>query len=307
MLQKYSFLSVVKKTCLLFIFASLFFSCDKFDSEQSIPSYIYIDKIILVDNPIINEGSLSNKITDAWVYVDYELIGAFELPATIPVLKKGKHIITIYPGIKMNGISGTRVQYDFYKQIDITDFNFVEDSIRKIDTLLTKTMYKDNLKIWEEDFDDVSIKFEKRANSDTTIIQSLALANSFDGSPYGIVSIDAAHTVFEVETKGDHFVLPKSSSPVYLEMNYKTNNSVIIGLLAYSSTTTTTPTAQISTISLKPGTEWKKIYINFTPDISDYYNSNSFKVFIAAYKDTGNPTAEILFDNIKLIHFNPSK
>jgi hypothetical protein len=105
MLHKYSFVSIFKITLLLFLFIPLLFSCNKFDGDQTIPSYIHIDKITVVDNPTLNEGSLSNKITDAWVYVDEELIGAFELPATFPVLKKGKHKISIHPGIKLNGIS----------------------------------------------------------------------------------------------------------------------------------------------------------------------------------------------------------
>ncbi len=306
MIHKYSFFSVFKNLSLLIVSAVLLFSCDKFDGDQTIPSYIHIEKIILEDNPNIIEGSLSNKITDAWVFVDDKLIGAYELPVTFPVLKKGIHNISIYPGIKMSGMVGTRVIYDFYKKIDIPDFNFVEDSIANIDTLITKTTYKDNLTIWEEDFEGSSIKFQKRTNSDTTVIKTNIAGNVFEGAFSGIVTIDQNHTFFEIETKGDNFILPKNSSPVFLEMNYKTNNSVIIGLLAYWSDQTTLMN-QVSTISLKPTSEWKKIYINFTPDIGDNYSASSFKFFIGALKDNGIQTAEILFDNIKLVHFNTSK
>ena len=90
MLQKYSFPSDLKIFFFLLFFTTLLFSCNKFDGDQTIPAYIHIEKITLADNPIISEGSLSNRITDAWVYVDDELIGAFELPATFPVLKKGE-------------------------------------------------------------------------------------------------------------------------------------------------------------------------------------------------------------------------
>ncbi|MEI6694790.1 MAG: hypothetical protein WCO13_01875 [Bacteroidota bacterium] len=309
MMQKYSFVSVFKKSYIFLLCAVLLFSCDKFDGDQTIPAYIHIEKISLDRNPslLYKEGSLSNKITDAWVYIDDELIGAFELPATFPVLKKGKHIIIIYPGIKMNGISGTRVQYDFYKKISISDSTLKEGNILQIDTMVTRTSYKDNTVFWIEDFESSILKFQKRNNSDTTIVQTLAPANFFDGSPSGIVTIKSNQTFFEIETKvdgnGDNFILPKSASPVFLEMNYKTNNSVYVGLLTFSAANQILPTAQVSTIVLKPSTEWKKIYINFTPDISDYYNAYSFKVFIGGYKDEGIQTAEILLDNIKLVHF----
>jgi len=291
------------------MFTPLLFSCNKFDGDQTIPAYIHIEKITLTDNPFINEGSLSNKITDAWVYVDDELIGAFELPATFPVLKKGKHKISIHPGIKMNGMSGTRVEYEFYKNIDITDFNFVEDSIIKIDTLITRTSYRDNVNLdWIEDFEDGSIKFKKRTGSDTNIIKTNATGKVFEGGFSGIISLNQSFFEIEpIEPSGSNFNLPKNSAPVFLEMNYKTNNNVYIGLLVYTSGSITIPSAKVSTIVLNPSTEWKKIYINFTPDISDYYNATSFKFFIGGYKDNGIQNAEILFDNIKLVYFKTSK
>ncbi len=310
MLHKYSFHYDFKKFLVLFIFTSFLFSCDKFDGDQTVPSYIHIEKITLVDNPdpTVVEGSLSNKITDAWVYIDDQLIGAFELPATFPVLKKGKHTISIYSGIKMNGISGTRVQYDFYKKIDIVGLNLVEDSIIKIDTLLTKTMYKENISFWIEDFEGGTINtinFQKRTNSDTTVVPTSNTGKVFEGNYSGIVTSNA---FFEIEPKGDNFILPKNApAGVFLEMNYKANNTFYVGLLVYSTTTSTTPSNQVSTIALYPTSEWKKIYINFAPDIADNYNAASFKFFIGGYKDAGNQTAEVYFDNIKLVYFKTSK
>jgi hypothetical protein len=309
MLQKYFFARAVKTILFLLLFIPWLISCNKFDGDQTIPAYIHIENIKLEENPFIFEGTLSNKITDAWVYVDDILIGAFELPATFPVLQNGKHKISIYPGIKMNGMAGTRVQYEFYKSIIITDSNLVVGNTINLDTLHTqyKDLASDNKEIvfWEENFDDATIKFQKRINSDTTVIQT-NLPNVFEGSHSGIVTIDSQHNFFEMETKGDNFVLPKGASPVFLEMNYKTNNSLYIGLLVYQPNQSY-PSNQVSTIKLKPTTEWKKIYINFTPDISDYYSAGSFKVFFGAYKDEGIQTAEIYLDNIKLVHFKTSK
>jgi len=48
---------------------------------EPIPSYIHIDKIDLTTD-YSSQGTSSNKITDAWIYVDNELIGAFEMPVT---------------------------------------------------------------------------------------------------------------------------------------------------------------------------------------------------------------------------------
>ena len=84
---------------------------------------LQIDSVSL-DTNYYEQGSNFKAITDAWVYVDDGLIGAFELPATIPVLAEGKHKLEIRPGIKLNGISSTRAPYPFYQPITYNDFNF---------------------------------------------------------------------------------------------------------------------------------------------------------------------------------------
>jgi hypothetical protein len=276
----------------------IFFSCDKFDGDQTIPAYIQIDKFILDKNAILAEGSLSNKITDVWVYVDDELIGAFELPAKFPVLKKGKHTITLAPGIKMNGIASTRVEYPFYKKIYLYDFNLSEDSTSHIDTTLTKTSYREDTDFkWKEDFEDGGVSMQKRSGSDTNIIKTSITGNIFEGLYSGLIYLDQNQSFFEVETI-HNYILPKNGSPVFLEMNYKSNNTVRVGLLAYFPT----KIVQISTLVLYPSAEWKKIYINFTPDLSDLYAATDFKIFFGEYKSSENQTVSVLFDNIKLVH-----
>src|ERR1035437_8225163 len=93
-------------------------SCSLFNPGNPIPAYIHIDKIGVKVNSDGSQGSRSNKISDAWVYIDEQLIGCFELPATFPVLYEGKHEIKIRPGIKVNGIAATRTPYPFYTIYD---------------------------------------------------------------------------------------------------------------------------------------------------------------------------------------------
>src|SRR3954471_3898254 len=97
----YFYLTAFTGACLL-----AFSGCNK---EEPIPVYVHIEKISLVANPdgFVNsvtgdEGSLSSKISDAWVYVDEQLVGCFELPVTFPVLAEGTHTVKIRAGIKVN-------------------------------------------------------------------------------------------------------------------------------------------------------------------------------------------------------------
>ncbi|HSH64916.1 MAG TPA: hypothetical protein VLB84_03750, partial [Bacteroidia bacterium] len=100
----------------------IFDACKKLNPDEPVPSYIHIEKITL-KTEITKEGSNSSKISDAWVYIDENLIGCFELPATFPVLYSGKHEIKIRAGIKVNGIAATRAPYPFYsiyvQQVDL--------------------------------------------------------------------------------------------------------------------------------------------------------------------------------------------
>ena len=70
-------------------------SCQKFKGSQTVPAYIHIDSIA-VEGDYYTYGANTANITDAWVYVDDQIIGTFELPATFPVLKKGKHKVSVY-------------------------------------------------------------------------------------------------------------------------------------------------------------------------------------------------------------------
>lgn len=293
------FKSIVFRFVIAIALLGLLYSCEDFDGDQTIPAYIQLDKFTLTKNSNLAEGSLSHKITDVWVYVDDQLIGAFELPARFPVLKKGKHKITLAPGIKMNGMSGTRVVYPFYKRIEITDSILVEGKILHLDSTVTVTSYSDNAKFaWKEDFEDGGVSLQKRTGSDTSIYATSVSGNVFEGFSSGLIYLNETQDFYEIETI-NKFVLPKNASPVFLEMNYKTNNPIRIGLLAYYSS----KIVQTPTIVLNPTTEWKKIYINFTPDISDSYSALDYKVFFGEYKNSTNTTATILFDNIKLVHW----
>src|SRR3989337_3990814 len=106
----------VRSSYFVGIIGGIGLACNK---EEPIPSYIHIDAINLSTNYTI-EGSSSNKILNAWIYIDDQSVGAFELPCTVPVLAVGSHEIKIQAGIKENGIDATRIYYPFYEIVKQT-------------------------------------------------------------------------------------------------------------------------------------------------------------------------------------------
>ena len=119
----------------LFFLILIMSSCEKFSGDQTVPAYLSIDSIYLTTN-YYSQGTTSQRITDAWVTVDNVFIGAFELPAKFPVLKTGNHKVKIWPGIKKNGISATRISYEYYNPIE-TELKFAADSTTRIGTVKT--------------------------------------------------------------------------------------------------------------------------------------------------------------------------
>mgnify|MGYP001617873450 CR=1 FL=1 len=205
----------------------LFQSCEVFNPAEKIPSYIHIDKFNL-NTTQSSEGSNSSKITDVWAYIDDQLIGAFELPATFPVLFEGQHVITLKAGIKVDGISATRAIYPFYEAYNITT-TLYPDSIITLNPVITYSTSA--VFVWKEAFEDGGITIEKTLLSDTIIEKTSDTTNVFEGTYSGVIHLDASHSHFEGKSL-NKFVLPGGTKPTFLELDFKTNTEVGIGLYA---------------------------------------------------------------------------
>ena len=84
-----------KRHYIFFILIGIIFnSCSKADYEATVPAYISVPSITLTTD-YATQGSASSKITDAWVFVNDDLVGVYELPATFPVLKEGNQTVKV--------------------------------------------------------------------------------------------------------------------------------------------------------------------------------------------------------------------
>lgn len=270
-------------------------SCEKFEGDQTIPSYLTIDSVYLTTD-FMTQGTASHRITDAWVYVDDEFIGDFEMPARFPVLKSGKHTVKIFPGIKKNGISATRVNYEFYAPIQ-KNMVLTPDSISNLGVL--KTNYLSTTKFnWREDFEDVAITLDTTHRSSAWITRTYSEDSTFEGIHSGKVVLDSVHDFFEAETQAEY---PIKAAPVYLEMNFNMTQSVIVGIIVYG--TSTLYQVPVITLNSTNG-EWKKIYIDLTNSLTAYYGMISYRVYLGTFKDAGQKKSTLLFDNFKIVTRN---
>ena len=268
-------------------------SCEKFSGDQTVPAYLRIDSIYLITNYYL-QGSTSQHITDAWVTIDNDFLGAFELPARFPVLKTGKHKIQVWPGIKKNGIAATRVNYSFYSPIE-TEVTLAPDSTTIFHNL--KTTYQSATSFpWKEDFENVAVTLDTTSGSSAYIQRTLPGSTlTFEGNHSGMVVLDSAHDFFECITHSGYTI---PTAPVYLEMNFNTTNSLSVGVFTYGNSSL----YQTPIITLNPTRGvWKKIYIDLTTTLNAYAGMKTYRVYLHTFKDSGVKQSTILIDNFKVV------
>jgi hypothetical protein len=271
-------------------------SCNLINREEEIPSYIAIDTIRLNANTAL-QGSASSKITDAWIYVDDQLVGAFELPCKIPVLAAGEHKISVGAGVMVNGLTALRAPYPFYRFYSENSINLNEGEVREIEPVVT---YFDSLQFaFMANFDDLSgSKLEAAGASDTTIalVSNPELVFEGAGSMLAALYRDSGFIEFQMVEPVE---LPKQGTTVYLELNYKTTHILNVGLKANF---TSSGTVSAPLVSLNPSTEWNKIYINLTRQVSQQINAANYRVYFYAPKPAGSGKMELFIDNMKIVY-----
>jgi len=273
----------------IWLFLSLFalLSC----KDEPIPGYLIIDKIDLNVQP--GQGTASHAIVDAWVYVNSNLQGVYELPATIPILEIGSANVQVRGGIKVSGLSGVRAFYPFY--------NFYSDSVEFTpngDVVMNPTVsyFPGTAFVWMDNFDDPGLTLETTTRSDTSL-QRIISGGVFEGTGSAAFYLDTAHWIFECQTI-DNFELPIGGQAVFLEMNYRCNNTFVVGIVGY----TGAEIIQLESLILRPREDWNKIYVNLSTQVSSLPNAYDYKIFIGATLDAGRDSAWVYLDNLKLVY-----
>ncbi len=301
----------------LFIFfaatmmALLMPSCKKFDGSQTVPAYIYI-KEVEVQCDYFRYGANTHKIVDAWVFVDDNILGCYELPATIPVLKEEKHKVAVYAGIARDGIRDLRAQYPFYAPWEDSVILVKNEivTLRPVFTYYPEGVDENMHVRWMEDFDGGTITIQATSQSDTVV-------EVYNGpyawhDPEGIYSQKSGKVVltsdtmqFRIANTEEFRDLPTGGSACMLEMDYKCSDTCFVGLMYFKDYTLTAEPL----VRLKPtgasGQEpvaWNKIYINIGPYLVDNETADYFKIYFGSWNPRNAGTQYFYFDNLKLIY-----
>ena len=292
----------------LFILICSNINCNK-NLIADIPAYIEIQEFNYINNSENTKPYTSNyhstKITDAWITMDGQFLGVFEIPCIIPIhlannLQSSLHSFDIYPGIKVNGISATRAQYPFYEKFTI-DTNLFRDS-----TVLVKpiTQYKD---IAVDKFDglgvcelgsemifnvdntmQISDCTNLSGNSATPILQTDVV---FQGESSLAIYLNHDQNYFHISTDTMNL-----EGTTFLELNFKTTTNLKAGVIIINSG----KQQKEELIQLHPTNVWKKTYLDITHLINEGNSYSSFKIYFEGC-GLNNSTNHIYIDNLKLM------
>lgn len=280
-----------------FILVFFLFGCVK---NNDAPVWLQINEWELQANPDSQypTGVLSHSLTDVAVYVDDQFKGIFEVPVKIPLLDvKGSAKISLFPVIINNGISATKKVFPFTETYYET-VTFVENQTVTIDP---KTRYYKDVNFWIEDFEDAAVKIETDDNSIAAFAKGSDPVKLKYGNYYGLVQMNETLNLLKAYTNGK-IPLPKGKE-VYLEIDYRSTNSLVTGLIEVSSTNIQDHVNIQMNRQEAASAKWKKIYIDLKELVGATPKAEYYEVSFSAYLDEGQTSTEVIVDNIKLLHF----
>ncbi len=290
-----------------FIIVGILFSitsCDIVNPEEPIPAYLVIPEFIL-NTELATEGTNSHKITEAHIFVANELIGVFTLPATVPVLAEGVQEVQIFPAIRPNGLGDITEIYPFYRRYQTT-VDFVPGNI---ETIIPVTEYSDNVKFFfepQESFEDGTFAFAIDIDGDPATTIELTNQEVFEGNGSGIIELEKADAQMELGSNLITELPTATSAATFLELNYKTEASFLVGIIGYDSQGRII--YSLIDKGVNPRDDWNKIYFDFTEEMIDLVSVEDQLagwrlVIVSDLFEEEADQANIFLDNIKLVQF----
>ncbi len=263
------------------------------------PSWIQVNPVVLVSNPNLSgaEGQLTQDFRDVWLYVDDQLIGCFQTPFKIPILKEGSMNVKIYPAVRNNGIAGSKM---IYPLVNFYELNTVFTP-NQTTVINPQTSYVDNVNFWIEDFEDASIKIQDDPNTSVAALFTTSEnALPLNGFNYGKVLLNASDSVWVANTTEQLYIA--KNRPCFLEVDYYNTNSFVQGFLAVSSLGNVYQDNAGFNQQGPSSVKWKKMYIELTELIGNSSNGSNFIQTFKANLDTNRTESFVCIDNIKIIY-----
>lgn len=266
--------------------------CDDFRNPDQIPAFLYIDhpeKIVTSD-----QGSSSNRITEAYVYINDEFLGAYAFGRSFPFLNTGPTKITIFSGIRMNNLDEQTNIYNIYARYEET----IDLQPGETDTIRPEVRYSSAADfVLVDNFEGTSI-FKEDLDGNPGTFMGASTDVVFEGNQSGVLTVDAENSVAEVGTE-DVYTNLKRGSPVFMELDFKGETSLFIGIIGYDGVN---QPQRFYKLQLFPRDNWTKVYVELTDEIFELRKEAYQFVLMAIYSSEVNKEVQRVYvDNVKII------
>jgi len=288
----------MKKILLLFTFFCclvVFYSCKLFNKEEKIPAYIQIDSLTY-------QGISPSMFTCAYVFVNYKLVGVFEYPRTIPVLVEGDAVVTVRPGIDLNGYSYERIIYQ------MSDVSETRITLEPQKTHNINPVFSDLPSVhtaWIENFEHSAITLTA---ADSLTPQIKVVRNQRPGHTgyIGRIQITPNDTLTEQfdYTYYDSMPIYFQATPGYFEFSYKCNEPFEVRIKAYNIVNGELHDKTVLFTYTSPDT-WKRMYINFASIVREMGQGFYYKPYFRIRRLVNtNPqdSINVNLDDIRIVY-----
>ena len=284
-----------KLLLIIFPFILLLAACDLINPPEPIPARIQLNELNIHVDP--GQGTSRHKITEVWTIANNDLIGAFTPPVEIPyITNEEMSNFRFRPGIRNNGILDDAIVYPMLTEY-VVDLNTSPGTVSVVNPVIR---YRPEVVFsLVSDFEVQNDFVDDR----DTLVESRVVRSSvepFEGSFSGEIILTPEIHFIEVGNAFPLGGIPTNGNPVYLEMHYKSEAEIAIGLLGVP---LDGPPASNFFYLLRPSEEWNKIYIELTEQVvlSDL---PAYKILFRARfpPSSTQPSVRIQLDNIKVVH-----
>jgi hypothetical protein len=269
----------------LVFFTAAFQSCEIINPAEKVPTYLHVDSFQFIPNSTM--GSSSHKINSVWVYFDNQPLGAFDLPATVPILTDNPGVITLWPGVVFSGLKDINTRYPFYTLDTLT----INPSQGQVINIYPKTTYfaDTTLNVTLQDFDISS--GSTLLSGDTGLVRTGDPNYVFEGGYSGLIYLDN-------QQNSQNVVLGSfpAGKETFLELDYKGTLAFGIGVQAQD------VNSQFITevvLTVKPKATWNKLYVGLQDFISKY-PTGPYRIVITV-SEPSPTTGFVALDNLKVI------
>ena len=285
---KYIFFS-----CLVLLLSN----CGGIDDSPGVHHIIKVSEFNLSTS--LDQGTNSHAINEVWVYSTTDVLGVFPLPATIPYLDEdgsGFIDLTISAGIKANGIAATRMPYGLYSSLDV-EIDFVAGDTT---TYVYNSEYVESANIILCENFESSNRFQSSDLSVADIVRTTDDNWVFEGDGSGLILLTDSLFYMTSTTQEQLYDLDEVNGPIWLEYDYKSDNSFAVGMESLGGMQD-----QRTPIIIHNSTngEWKKMYLNLEPFVASTPGSVGYEITLDATLDSGEESGYVVVDNFKIVHY----